>query len=124
MSMVERDDRMDQLKNIYKKYCVYRQFKSVMPLFDGMVFDKYTDVIGYYPEGKLAAFSLVKRYDRENAEALQFAWDYDNPDLRLGIESLKHECSYYKQQGYKYLYLGLVDEYKSQFDGYEILGTL
>lgn len=124
MSMAERDDRMDQLKEIYRRYCTYKKFESVVPLFEGMVFDKYTDVIGYYPDNKLAAFSLVKRYDRQNAEALQFAWDYVNPELRLGIESLKHECAYYKQQGYKYLYLGLADEYKSQIDGYELLGPI
>jgi len=124
MSMSERDDRMDQLKEIYRKYCTHKQFESVVPLFEGMIFVKYTDVIGYYPDNKLAAFSLIKRYDRENAEALQFAWDYNNPELRLGIESLKHECAYYKQQGYKYLYLGLADDYKSQIDGYEILGPL
>lgn len=124
MSMNERDDRMEQLKEIYRKYCTHKQFESVVPLFEGMIFDKYTDVIGYYPDSKLAAFSLVKRYDRENAEALQFAWDYLNPSLRLGIESIKHECAYYKSQGFKYLYLGLADDYKSQIDGYEILGPL
>ena len=122
MSMVERDDRMDQIKQIYKEYCTYKQFASVMPLFEGMIFDKYTDIIGYYPESKFSAFSIIKRYDRENAEALQFAWNYTNPELRLGVESLKHECALYKQQGYQYLYLGLADEYKSQIDGYEILG--
>ena len=124
MSMMGRDSGMDQLKEIYNKYCTHKQFESVVPLFEGMILDKYTDVIAYYPENKLSAFSLVKRYDRENAESLQFAWDYLNPELRLGIESLKHECAYYKSQGYKYLYLGLADEYKSQIDGYEILGPL
>ncbi len=124
MSMLGRDAGLDHLKEIYKKYCTYKKFESVVPLFDGMIFDKYTDVVCYYPDDKLAAFSLVKRYDRENAEALQFAWDYKQPELRLGLESLKHECAYYKNQGYKYLYLGLADEYKSQIDGYEILGPI
>jgi len=124
ISMVGRDSCLDHLKDIYRKYCTHKQFESVVPLFDGLVFDKYTDVIGYYPDDKIAAFSLVKRYDRENAEALQFAWDYHKPELRLGVESLKHECAYYKNQGYKYLYLGLADEYKSQIDGYEILGPI
>jgi hypothetical protein len=124
MSIMERDSSMDQLKEIYRKYCSHKQFDSVVPLFEGMILDRYTDVIGYYPKDKISAFSLVKRYDRENAEALQFAWDYNDPELRLGIESLKHECAYYKSQGYKYLYLGLADEYKSQIDGYEILGPL
>lgn len=124
IEMIGRDSCMDQLKNIYHKYCTYKQFTSVMPLFEGMVFDKYIDVIGYYPNNKLAAFSLIKRYDRENAEAMQFAWDYVQPELRLGIESLKNECAYYKQQGYKYLYLGLADKYKEQIDGFEILGPI
>lgn len=121
---VEKDDKMDQIQEIYRKYCTHKKFESVVPLFEGMIFDKYTDVIGYYPDSKFSAFSLVKRYDRENAESLQFAWDYERPELRLGVESLKHECAYYKQHGFKYLYLGLADEYKSQLDGYEILGPL
>jgi hypothetical protein len=122
--MPERDDRMNVLQDIYRKYCEYKQFTSVMPLFQGLIFDKYTDVIAYYPDGKLSAFSLTKRYDRENAESLQFAWDYAKPDLRLGIASLQHECAYYKSQGFKYLYLGVADDYKSQIDGYEILGPI
>ena len=124
IEMIGRDSCMDQLKEIYRKYCTYKQFASVMPLFEGMMFDKYIDVIGYYPNNKLAAFSLIKRYDRLNAEALQFAWDYAEPQLQLGIESLKSECAYYKQQGYKYLYLGLADKYKEQIDGFEILGPI
>jgi hypothetical protein len=121
---VEKDNRLLQLQEIYRKYCTHKEFESVVPLFEGMIFDRYVDVIAYYPNDKLCAFSLVKRYDRENAESLQFAWDYINPELRLGIESLKHECAFYKNQGYKYLYLGLADDYKSQIDGYEILGPL
>ena len=55
---------------------------------------------------------------------MQFAWDYANPKLRLGIESLKNECAVYKARGFNYLYLGLADEYKSQLDGFELLGRL
>jgi hypothetical protein len=124
MSMSERDSQMDILQGIYRKYCTYKKFTSVMPLFDGLIFDKYVDVIAYYPEDMFCAFSIVKKYDRENAESLQFAWDYSNPDIKLGIASLQHECAYYKKQGFKYLYLGLADNYKSQLDGYEILGPL
>lgn len=124
MSSVERDDRMFQLAEIYQKYCTYKNFDSVMPLFRGMIFDKYTDVIGYVHDKKLVAFSVIKRYDRENAESLQFAWDYENPEIMLGINSIKHECAYYKNQGFKYLYLGQVHKYKEQFDGYEVLGPI
>ena len=48
----------------------------------------------------------------------------DITDLELGRRSLEHECAYYKQLGYEYLYLGQVAEYKTHFDGYEQLGKL
>ncbi len=109
---------------IYRKYCEYKQFSSVMPLFEQQFRDPWVDIVGYFSNRRLVAFSLIKRYDTKNADALQFAWDYANPRLRLGIESLKNECAIYKARGYEYLYLGLADEYKSQIDGFEILGKL
>jgi hypothetical protein len=115
---------VNQLQTIYKKYCEYKQFDSVVPIFKQQIMDPWTDVIGYYDENNLVAFSLIKHYDIENAEALQFAWDYANPNLRLGIESLKNECAIYKARGYKYLYLGLADKYKEEIDGFELLGRL
>jgi DUF2075 family protein len=95
-----------------------------MPIFDIQYHDEHTDVIGYYDNNDLVAFSLVRTYDKYSAEALQFAWDYQNPKLRLGIESLKNECAIYKARGFEYLYLGLADEYKNQLDGFELLGKL
>lgn len=112
------------LHKLYQQYCDYKQFESVMPLFDNQFHDPLTDIIGYYHRDELVAFSLIKIYDQLNAEALQFAWNYTNPELRLGIESLKNECAIYKARGFKYLYLGTADEYKSQLSGYEILGRL
>lgn len=112
------------LHKLYQQYCDYKQFESVMPLFDNQFHDPLTDIIGYYHYSELVAFSLVKIYDQDNAEALQFAWNYADPELRLGIESLKNECAVYKARGFKYLYLGTADEYKSQLSGYELLGRL
>lgn len=117
-------DLIGELQTIYKKYCDHKRFKSVMPIFDSEFTDPKNDVLGYYDEDRLAAFSLMRRYDSENVEAIQFAWDYANPKLRLGIESLKSECAFYKEQGYRYLYLGEADEYKSKIDSFEILGPL
>lgn len=114
----------DLLPSIYKKYCQYKKFESVVPLFDSQYTEQNTDVIGYYDNGVLVAFSLIKIYNTENAETLQFAWDYSNPELRLGIESLKNECAIYKQRGFKHLYLGPASKYKEQFDGFEILGPI
>jgi arginyl-tRNA--protein-N-Asp/Glu arginylyltransferase len=95
-----------------------------MPLFDLHLYDRYSDIIGYIDDSELVAFSLIKRFNPCDAEAIQFAWDYENPDLRLGIISLQHECAIYKDRGFKYLYLGEDLEYKRQFDGYEILGPI
>lgn len=112
------------LNEIYKKYCRYKKFESVMPIFYGEYNDLHSDVIGYYDGDRLIAFSLIKIHDHENVECVQFAWDYENPKLRLGIESLKHECAIYRDKGFKYMYLGEADEYKSHIDGYEELGPI
>lgn len=107
------------LNKIYIEYCRYKQFKSVMPLF----IDNTMEIIGYY-DSALIGFSLIRCWDLDNAECIQFAWDYKQPSYRLGIISLKNECAVYKARGFKYLYLGQDADYKSQFDGYEILGPM
>lgn len=112
------------LQNIYTEYCRYKKFKSVMPIFDEEFVDEKNDVIGYYDNYDLVAFSLLRKYNKESVEAVQFAWDYRNPSLELGYASLRNECALYKSLGYKYLYLGGAEEYKSRFDGFEILGPV
>jgi hypothetical protein len=111
------------LNQIYTEYCRYKKFTSVMPIFDSQYTDRNTDIIGYYHNDKLVAFSLNKRHDTRNVESVQFAWNYQNSKLRLGFESLKVECALYKAQGFRYLYLGFADEYKKQIDGFEMLGS-
>jgi hypothetical protein len=64
------------------------------------------------------------RYNKDDVYSVQFAWDYANPELRLGIKSIEHECAYYKSLGYKYYYLGEAHKYKENFDGFEILGSV
>jgi hypothetical protein len=113
-----------KLNTIYRDYCKYKHFVSVMPIFDIRYTDPMTDVIGYYDHNKLVAFSLIKRYDKENALCDQFAWNYNNPRLRLGIETMKTECAIYKDRGYKFLYLEQAHLYKSEIQGFELLGPL
>ena len=119
---IEDKPNLKKVQDIYKKYCDYKKFKSVQPLFANDI--KVHKVMVYYDEGKFVAFSLLYELDKHNIEALQFAWDYKNPKLRLGIKSLENECAWAKANGYKYLYLGQDDRYKSQFKGYERLGPL
>jgi hypothetical protein len=115
---------IDQLNDIYRTYCIYKHFASVMPIFDSQYLDPMTDVIGYYEEGCLVAFSLMKRYDNCNVLASQFAWTYHNPRTRLGVESLKTECAIYRERGFDYLYLDQAHLYKQGLEGFETLGPL
>ena len=112
------------LNDIYRTYCIYKHFASVMPIFDSQYTDTDTDVIGYYDNDLLVAFSLIKRYDNTNALCAQFAWNYRNPKLRLGIESLRTECAIYRERGFKYLYLDQAHLYKQGITGFELLGPL
>jgi hypothetical protein len=112
------------LDDIYRTYCIYKHFASVMPMFHSRYTDPMTDIIGYREAGVLVAFSLIKRYDEKNALCDQFAWTYHNPRTRLGIESMKTECAIYKARGFDYLYLEQAHLYKSQIDGFELLGPL
>lgn len=119
-----REPNIAQLNTIYRDYCKYKHFASVMPIFDSRYTDPMTDVIGYYDGDRLAAFSLIRRYDHKNALCDQFAWNYNNPRLRLGIETLKTECAIYKARGFEYLYLEQAHLYKQEIDGFELLGPL
>lgn len=118
------EPNVNELKHIYRTYCTYKHFASVMPLFDSQFTEANTDIIGYQDKNKIVAFSLMKRYDDKNVLAAQFAWTYINPKSRLGIESLKTECAIYRERGFKYLYLDQAHLYKQSIDGFELLGPL
>jgi hypothetical protein len=118
------DPDIPVLKDIYRTYCVYKHFASVMPLFDSQFTDPDTDVIGYYDMDRLVAFSLIKRYDNANALCAQFAWNYKKPKLRLGIRSLQTECAIYRERGFRYLYLDQAHLYKQGITGFELLGPI
>jgi hypothetical protein len=113
-----------QLDSIYKTYCTYKHFASVMPIFHSRYFDPMADIIGYFDQDRLVAWSLIRRFDQHNALCDQFAWTYHKPRLRLGIETMKAECAIYKARGFEYLYLEQAHLYKSDMDGFEILGPL
>jgi hypothetical protein len=113
-----------QLQDIYRTYCIYKHFGSVMPLFDSQFTEPGMDLIGYKDQGELVAFSMMKRYDNKNLLAAQFAWNYRKPKLRLGITSLQTECAIYRERGFEYLYLDQAHLYKQDLEGFEILGPL
>jgi hypothetical protein len=117
------DPNFEQLDSIYTKYCKHKKFESVMPIFKEQFETPNADLIGYYDNDQLVAYSLMFKYDASRSVvAERFVWDYANPKLRFGIKSLEHECALYKTLGYEYLYLGEYVEYKSSIDGFELLG--
>lgn len=115
---------LSRLDNIYRTYCIYKHFASVMPMFHSRYHDPMADIIGYYDNNQLVAWSLIRRFDQHNALCDQFAWTYHNPKLRLGIETMKTECAIYKDRGFQYLYLEQAHLYKQEIDGFEILGRM
>jgi hypothetical protein len=122
--LIPTEQQMDELDGIYRAYCIYKNFASVMPMFRSRYTDPTTDVIGYFDQNKMTAFSLIKRYDDKNAECVQFAWTYHDPRTRLGIETMKTECAIYKARGFDYLYLEQAHLYKKEIEGFELLGPM
>jgi hypothetical protein len=120
-----RDDvTLGRLDDIYRAYCDHKRFASVMPMFHSRYQDPMADIIGYYDHNQLVAWSLIRRFDDHNALCDQFAWTYHDPRTRLGIETLKTECAIYRDRGFHYLYLEQAHLYKSEINGFEILGPL
>jgi hypothetical protein len=111
-------------QDIYRTYCIYKHFGSVMPVFSSRFTDPMADIIGYYDQDQLVAFSLIRRYDDHNALCDQFAWTYHRPRMRLGIESMKTECAIYRNRGFHYLYLEQAHLYKAEIAGFQLLGPM
>lgn len=121
----QRDSNtLAQLDAIYRTYCIHKHFGSVMPMFHSRYLDPMADIIGYYDRNTLVAWSLIRRFDQHNALCDQFAWTYHEPRMRLGIETMKTECAIYRERGFRYLYLEQAHLYKSEIDGFEILGPM
>lgn len=108
---------------IYQRYCQVRGFSSVMPLLMPRLSDASSDVIGYWCDQQLVAWSLVRRFGTESVLLDQFAWDYSQPRQRVGIRSLRQECWLYQSCGFRWLYLEQADIYQPHLPELEILGA-
>ncbi len=110
---------------IYKKYIDHNEIENPHPVFEEEWNHeaKYnSDVLGYFNNGNLVAWSLTYRFpSKQTVIADQFAWDYNDPSLKLGYKSIRSECAYYKALGFKYFILGDPDKYKQEIKGYEII---
>lgn len=118
------DPPVDRLNEIYRDYCRHRHFQSVMPMIPTRYREPGTEVIGYRDQDELVAWSMFRIWDDENVLSDHFAWDYRNPRLRLGIESIKTECAIYRDRGYRWMYFESVEPYMLDIEGFEILGPI
>lgn len=114
----------DDVNRVYKIYCLHKNFKSVIPMVPGRFTIPNTEVYGYYNQDKLIAWSMYRIWDKENIVIDHHAWDYENPELRIGLRSLQNECAIYRNQGYQFMYFESVELYMLSLQGFEILGSI
>ena len=114
----------DDINQVYKAYCLHKNFKSVIPMVPGRFTIPNTEVYGYYHQDKLIAWSMYRIWDSKNIVIDHHAWDYDNPKLRIGLRSLQNECALYRNRGYQFMYFESVEPYMTNLQGFEILGSL
>jgi len=115
---------VDQVRRVYREYCLHKRFLSVIPMVDGRITDPNTQLIGYHEQDRLVAWSMYRIWDNKNILSDHFAWDYRNPLLRLGIRSLQNECAIYRESGYEYMYFESIQPYMLSMQGFEILGPI
>jgi hypothetical protein len=129
--------RLEQILNKYIKKHNFNNFgRALAPSNRSKFFI-------YYQNNEIIAFTKMQFYPipmqtgyqvwpYKGVETYMFAWDYANPELRLGEVTLQHEIAWAKRyknpdgggdQGYEYLYTGPGYErssiYKADVDGFE-----
>lgn len=125
LTAIEKEQYWHRIRDIYKKYCEYKKFDSVMPLWHLQFQSQEYKVIGYFDNRQqLVAWTKLRLFDRRNIESEQFAWDYEHPELQLGLNSLKFESAYFKWLGFDYIWMGFDDHYKQKVQGYELAGKI
>lgn len=110
-----------EMDHIYTAYCYHKNYKKYYEVNQYLPNDQF---IGYYDYNhNLIGWTKLRRYSDQCIETCIFVWDYNDPKLSLGINSLYHELAWAKAQGYKYVYTGPGYEksniYKSNIAGFE-----
>ena len=101
----------DELMQVFSKYCAYKKFRSVLPLWYEDFASENTKVFGYYQNNKLIAWSLMLEYPYAKCVTVDRLHGIIKiPCPRLGIK-MESECIL-QRQGIQ-LYLHGADEYKN-----------
>ena len=112
------------LLDIYRSYAIHKNFESAWPVYAEEFSAPHNDIIGYYDQGKIVAWSMIYKVAKRTVWSMQFAWDYKKPELKLGYKSLRHECALYRDQGYETMLIDEDMKYKGELQGYEIFGPM
>ena len=84
--------------------------------------DDNKKIILHYYKSKLIAFAIVEEF-KKSIIGIQFAWDYENPKLRIGLMQNNVLADIYKNKGIEYYYLGMSYGkecvYKNRYHGFE-----
>jgi len=129
--------RLEKILNIYIKKHSFTDYGRTLSTSNRAKF------FIYYHKNEIVAFTKMQFYPNviqtgyqiwpyKGVETFMFAWDYANPELRLGEATLHHEIAWAKKYknpgaggdvGYEYLYTGPGYErssiYKADVDGFE-----
>ena len=97
------DSATSEMDHVYNAYCLKKGFKKMYVLDDQLSWDIY---VRYHNNDELVAWSKLRRYSPNSIETALFAWDYNEPHLRLGERTMQHEIAWAKQSGYSYVYMG------------------
>ena len=118
--ILEQPYPLDLLDYIYDQFCQHRNYVKYFEVGDFLSRDI---VMSYYVGNAMTAWTKLRKYSTSAIESTLFVWDYKNPQSHLGINGLKHEMAWAKEQGYKYFYMGSGYEknsiYKSDINGFE-----
>jgi len=115
---------VNEVQRVYREYCTHKHFLSVMPMIAGRLLAPGTEIIGYYNNNRLVAWSMYRIWDQFHILSDHFAWNYQDPQLRLGIKSIENECAIYRDRGYRYMYFEAVEPYMLDIQGFELLGPI
>jgi hypothetical protein len=115
------DRPVEIIEKLYEDYCNYKNFNNLF--YTEVKHWLECDVLMMYYDIDCVAWSKLRLYTKDALEAVLFTWNYENPELKIGINSLKHELAWAKENGFKYMYLGPGYEsgsiYKANIDGFE-----
>ena len=114
-----------QLWKVYQKYIRKKGFVDFYSNEGDLFRPVYGDrsYITYSKNGELIAFSILEEVGLKSAVALQFAWDYEDPNLGVGYINKLYQFRFMKDRNRRFMYLGNSYERpslgKSEYAGFE-----